>query len=167
MSPEIEEMPEIKIAKAEKEDIKDIVNIWTETIDWHSQFDEDFTLDKEGKTNFSFMVSKALYEPSQVVYVAKSEDKVIGFLFGYTKKHSGFFKKRVIAHISDIAVDEDFRRLGVGSKLMEKFEKDFARENQADELTLYVHLLNEPGVQFYEKLGYSVKLLSMRKKLKY
>ena len=48
---------------------------------------------------------------------------------------------------------------------MDKFEKDFARENQADELTLYVHLLNESGVKFYEKLGYSVKLLSMRKKL--
>ncbi len=162
-----EDLPDIHISKAEKGDIKDIVQIWVKTIEWHANFDEDFTLDKDGKTNFSFMVSKALYEPSQIVYVARSDDKIIGFLFGYTKKHSGFFKKRVIAHISDIAVDEDFRRLGIGSKLMEKFEKDFARENQADELSLYVHLLNEPGVEFYEKLGYSVKLLSMRKKLEY
>ncbi|OLS32757.1 MAG: putative N-acetyltransferase [Candidatus Heimdallarchaeota archaeon AB_125] len=167
MNPVKEDMPEIQLTKAEKEDIKEIVKIWVETIDWHAKFDEDFTLDKDGKTNFSFMVSKALYEPTQVVFVAKSGNKVIGFLYGFTKKHSGFFKKRVIAHISDIAVDDDFRRLGIGSKLMEKFEKDFARENQADELTLYVHLLNESGVKFYEKLGYSVKLLSMRKKLEY
>jgi ribosomal protein S18 acetylase RimI-like enzyme len=162
-----EDIPEIRLSKATKEDVKDIVKIWAETIDWHSQFDEDFKLDKDGKANFSFMVSKALYESTQVVYVAKSEERLVGFLFGYTKKHSGFFRKRVVAHISDIAVDEEFRRQGIGSKLMAKFEKDFARENQADELTLYVHLLNESGVKFYEKLGYSVKLLSMRKKLRY
>ena len=167
MNPVKEDIPDIQITKAEKEDIREIVKIWVETINWHSKLDEDFTLDKEGKTNFSFMVSKALYEPTQIVYVAKSENEVIGFLFGYTKKHSGFFRKRVVAHISDIAVDDNFRRLGIGSKLMDKFEKDFARENQADELTLYVHLMNEPGVKFYEELGYSVKLLSMRKKLKY
>ena len=159
------ELQGITITKAERSDIKEIVDIWVKTIEWHSKIDDDFTLDKDGKTNFSFMVSKALFEPTQVVYVAKVEKEIIGFLFGYTKKHSGFFKKRTVAHISDIAVVDEYQRKGVGTKLMDKFEKDFARENQADELTLYVHLLNESGVKFYEKLGYSVKLLSMRKKL--
>jgi len=167
MNPKTDVQREVKLSKAKKEDVKDIVNIWVETIDWHSQIDEDFTLDKEGKMNFSFMVSKALHEPTQVVYVAKVEEEIIGFLFGYIKKHSGFFKKQDIAHISDIAVVESFRRQGIGTKLMEKFEKDFAKENQVDELSLYVHLLNESGVEFYDKLGYSVKLLSMRKKLKH
>ncbi len=167
MNPKTDDLREVKLSKAKKEDVKDIVNIWVETIDWHSEIDEDFTLDKDGKINFSFMVSKALHEPTQVVYVAKVEEKIIGFLFGFIKKHSGFFKKRDIAHISDIAVVESFRRQGIGTKLMEKFEKDFARENQVDELSLYVHLLNESGVEFYDKLGYSVKLLSMRKKLKH
>jgi len=167
MSPKTDDLREVKLSKAKKEDIKDIVNIWVDTIDWHSQIDDDFTLDKDGKINFSFMVSKALHEPTQIVYVAKVEEEIIGFLFGYTKKHSGFFKKRVIAHISDIAVVESFRRQGIGTKLMAKFEKEFARENQVDELTLYVHLLNEGGAEFYEKLGYSVKLLSMRKKLEH
>ena len=154
-----------KLKVSSKETIKTIVDIWEEVIDWHASFDKDFTLDKDGRANFGFMVSKAAHDPSQVVYLAKKDNVIIGFLFGYVKKHSGFFRKRTIAHISDIAVVKDLRRTGVGTSLMKKFENEFARANEADELSLYVHSRNEESVDFYNKLGFDVKLLSMRKKI--
>ena len=150
---------------ASKETVKSIVDIWEEVIDWHSTFDDDFTLDKNGKANFGFMISKAVHDPSQIVYVAKHRNVIIGFLYGYIKKHSGFFRTRNIAHISDIAIIKPWRRSGVGTALMDKFETHFARENEADELSLYVHSQNDEGINFYNKLGFGVKLLSMRKKL--
>ncbi len=154
---------ELKVAS--KETIKTIIDIWEEVINWHSEFDDDFTLDKDGRTNFSFMISKAVHDSSQIVYIARRNNEIIGFLFGYVKKHSGFFKKRIIAHISDIAVIKPLRRAGVGSALMARFENEFAKNNNANELSLYVHSLNKEGVDFYDKLGYVVKLFSMRKKI--
>ncbi|MCE7742055.1 MAG: GNAT family N-acetyltransferase [Candidatus Heimdallarchaeota archaeon] len=154
---------ELKLAS--KEVVKTIVDIWEEVINWHSSFDSDFALDKDGRSNFGFMVSKAIHDPTQTVYIAKKDNEIIGFVFGYVKKHSGFFKNRIIAHISDIAVVKQYRRTGVGTALMQKFEKGFAKQNDANELSLYVHSQNKEGVDFYNKLGFDIKLLSMRKKL--
>jgi len=78
---------------------------------------------------------------------------------------TGFFKKRIIAHISDIAVIKSLRRTGVGTALMERFEKEFAQNNEANELSLYVHSVNQESIDFYNKLDYNIKLHSMRKKI--
>ena len=150
---------------ASKEKVKRIVDIWEEVINWHSEFDDDFELEREGRSNFAFMISKAVHDSTQRVYIAQKKEKIIGFLFGYVKTHSGFFRKRIIAHISDIAVDSINRGTGVGTALMQKFEADFAKSNEAEEISLYVHSQNERGVSFYQRLGFKVKLLSMRKKI--
>lgn len=154
---------ELKIASNEA--VRRIVDIWEEVINWHSSFDEDFELDQNGRSNFGFMISKAVHDSTQIVYIAKKNNEIVGFLFGYVKKHSGFFRKRTIAHVSDIAVIKSLRRSGIGSALMNKFENEFANANEADELSLYVHSLNSEGKEFYNKLGFDVKLLSMRKKI--
>ena len=154
----------VKLDKLSQEQINRIVDIWVETINWHSDFDDDFTLDEEGRQNFSFMISKAIYEPTQVLYIVVREEEIIGFMYGYIRKHTGFFKRRIIAHISDIAIKDEHRRKGLGTALMKRFEQDFARLNNADEISLYVHILNEGGVEFYRNIGFDVKLLSMRKK---
>jgi ribosomal protein S18 acetylase RimI-like enzyme len=148
-------------------DIDSIVEIWVEILNWHAEFDQEFILDPEGRTNFEFVLKSAFSEPSQTVYVALHEEKIVGFVYGYIKKHSGFFKKRVIAHISDIAVKEDYRRQGIGTALMRRFENDFARKNGVDGLSLYVHFNNEQGLNFYKKLGFDIKLASMRKSLQF
>lgn len=166
MDHEIEKYIISELTSASKDIVKTIVDIWEEVIKWHSSFDDNFTLDKDARTNFSFIISKAVYDPTQIVYIARQNNKIIGFLYGYTKQHSGFFKQRTIAHVSDIAVASDYRRVGVGTALMNKFENDFAKNKNADELTLYVHSSNKEGIEFYNKLGYEVKLYSMRKETK-
>ena len=148
-----------------KTDIDDVVQIWVDILKWHSEFDQDFILDPEGQTNFRFVLKSALSDPTQTVFIASYEEEIVGFVYGYIKKHSGFFKKRKVAHISDIAVKENYRRRGVGTALMRRFEQDFARKNEVDGLTLYVHFENEQGLNFYKKLGFDIKLASMRKRL--
>ena len=154
-----------KIMKGTEGDIKDIVKLWTETINQHAEFDRDFILDSEGKVNFHFVLETALRDKTQVLLVAKEDIEIIGFLYGYIKTHSGFFKRRIIAHISDIAVKDNFRRKGVGKELMRCFEEDFAKKNQVDCMSLYVHIQNQSGLEFYDNLGFERKLISMKKDL--
>ncbi len=146
-------------------DIKEIVEIWTDIIKWHTEFDDEFTLDPEGQSNFSFILKSAFNDPTQTAYVALYDKEIVGFVYGYTKEHSGFFKKRKVAHVSDIAVKEDYRRKGIGTALMRRFEFDFAKKNEAGSITLYVHSKNQQGLDFYKKQRFDTKLISMRKRL--
>lgn len=146
-------------------DIDCIVEIWVEILNWHAEFDQEFILDPEGRSNFRFVLKSAFSDHTQTVYIAVHEEVIVGFVYGYIKKHSGFFKKRTVAHVSDIAVKENYRRKGIGTALMRRFEHDFAKKNDSDGLSLYVHFNNEQGLNFYKKLGFDIKLASMRKNL--
>lgn len=146
-------------------DIDNIVEIWIEILNWHAEFDQDFILDPEGQSNFRFLLKSAFSDHTQIVYIALHEEEIVGFVYGYIKKHSGFFKKRTVAHVSDIAVKENYRRKGVGTALMRRFEHDFARKSSVESLSLYVHFNNEQGLNFYKKIGFDIKLASMRKNL--
>lgn len=154
-----------EIINAIKEDIEEIIDLWTQTINWHAEFEKDFILDSEGKTNFKFVLETALNDITQAVYVAKFEKKVVGFLYGYIRTYSGFFRKRIIAHISDLTIQKDFRRKRIGTELMKKFEHEFARNNNANCMSLNVHVKNSSGLGFYDNLGFTKNLISMKKDL--
>ena len=154
-----------EITKGSKKDIGEILNLWTQTINWHAEFDKDFIFDSEGKANFKFVLETAMNDATQAVYVAKYEKQVVGFLYGYIRIYSGFFRKRIIAHISDITIQEEFRRKGIGTELMRKFEYEFAKINNANCMSLNVHAKNLSGLEFYDNLGFTRNFISMKKEL--
>jgi ribosomal protein S18 acetylase RimI-like enzyme len=157
---------EFQITESKSSDLIEISRIWTEVIDYHAKFDNTFTLVKEGSLNFQLMITAALTDSSQVVYVARKGEEVIGFLYGFIKKYSGMFKPRITAHVSDIAIKKDYRRKNIGTALMSKFENEFAKSRKADEISLNVHSQNIEGLNFYNKLGFSKKLITVQKSLR-
>ncbi|MHA1667611.1 MAG: GNAT family N-acetyltransferase [Candidatus Heimdallarchaeaceae archaeon] len=166
MSEKNEDISLIEVRKGKYDETKEITALWIESILWHSTFDNDFELDKDGKRNFEFVLKTAIADNSQEVYVAEKSGRIVGFLYGYIKNQTGFFKRRKVAHISDIVVKKEFRNQGIGSALFEKFEREFAFEHQAEDMTLFVHVKNEKAIEFYKKIGFEIKLLSMKKLLK-
>ena len=156
--------PTYEIIKGKEEDLEDIVKLWVEIIEWHANIDSNFKLDIEGKENFTTMLRNAFNDLSQVVYVAKEKDKLIGFLYGYIKNLSGFFKHRIVAHISDVAVLIEHRRKGVGTALINKFQDEIAIKFKATDITLYVHVNNTDAIDFYHNLGFYDRLLTMERK---
>ncbi len=62
---------EFQITESKSSDLIEISRIWTEVIDYHAKFDNTFTLVKEGSLNFQLMITAALTDSSQVVYVAR------------------------------------------------------------------------------------------------
>ena len=68
----------------------------------------------------------------------------------------------ILGHIEDIVTDKDHRKLGVGSKLMERL-CEIAAENAAYKIVLEC---KEHNVPFYERLGFSLNGSAMEKLLK-
>ncbi|MDD4561683.1 MAG: ribosomal protein S18-alanine N-acetyltransferase [Syntrophomonadaceae bacterium] len=58
------------------------------------------------------------------------------------------------AHITNVAVDPDFRQSGMGTALMQELEQK-ARDKKAQRILLEVRPSNEAALAMYRNLGYS------------
>lgn len=79
-----------------------------------------------------------------------------GNLVGY----SGCWQILEEVHITNIAVNPDFKRQKIGEKLLKRII-DECYENKAKYITLEVRVSNQPAINLYEKYGF--KSLGVRK----
>lgn len=79
-------------------------------------------------------------------YVARLGDVIVGYV--------GMWIILEEAHITNIAVDPDYRRLGIGRYMLETMF-DRAREHGATRMTLEVRVSNVTAQNLYKKLGFA------------
>jgi len=86
--------------------------------------------------------------PLNKILVAYDEDKIVGFVDYMITFNS--------ATISQIAVLSNYRKKGLGSKLLEEMEKSFPKEidDVVETITLEVRESNINAISFYKKNGY-------------
>ncbi|MDH5450875.1 MAG: GNAT family N-acetyltransferase [Candidatus Bathyarchaeota archaeon] len=91
------------------------------------------------------------------VKVVKHEEKVIGAVFWNVveEKHHG------LTEIADFWIDENFRRKGLGERLLRAVIEDMKRFFAKDNYTVRKVLLttgedNEPAKKLYEKVGFQM-----------
>lgn len=86
--------------------------------------------------------------PLNKILGAYDEDKIVGFVDYMITFNS--------ATISQIAVLPNYRKKGLGSKLLEEMEKSFPKEidDVVETITLEVRESNINAISFYKKNGY-------------
>ena len=57
------------------------------------------------------------------------------------------------AHLLNIAVQPDYRRMGLGTQLM-RFFIDFCHTKKVETITLDVRSSNDPAIEMYRKVGF-------------
>lgn len=83
-----------------------------------------------------------LVKNASISLIAKDEDKIVGVLFGLTDFAYWLY-------VTDLGVDRDYERQGIGKTLMKK-----AHELAGGEKDIAVYLIaNRKAVPFYRKLG--------------
>lgn len=98
---------------------------------------------------------------SSTIYVARKEDKVVGFMRFYLwETNSTVSGKRKMLTIDDIGVDVSLRNLGIGQEMMGKL-RDLARGWGCKSIRLYVDAENESAYQYYLKCGFHVRNIGM------
>ena len=71
---------------------------------------------------------------------------------------------RVCAYIDDIAVDENYRRHGIGTALYNEAVKR-AKERGAEVIQLQVSEFNKAAIDFYKSLGMTVWEYKMEQRI--
>ena len=94
--------------------------------------------------------------PTSIIYLASIESKYVGMAICFLG--SSTFYARPIINIHDFTVLKDFRKLGIGKKLVDAIEKK-AIELNCCKLTLEVQEMNKNAIRLYEKCGFEKSIL--------
>ena len=98
-------------------------------------------------------IALGLSQPGAFVLVAEAQGQVAGFVLAY--------QRRQVGHIVTIDILAEYRRQGMGLRLMQLAEERLAQQG-ATRMVLEVSVQNEGAIRFYEGLGYAARRLLPR-----
>jgi len=128
----------MNIRKLEKNDINQVIEIWT------NSFSRNF--DKPINPNY-------LSDPNSITIVMSEENIIIGVATLHIIKKL----TRILGLIEDVAVNKNYRGLGIGKKLVKELIK-IGNEKNCDKIVLSS---SEKNSKFYEKIGFQKNELQM------
>ena len=150
------------IRKAKIEDAAAIEALYTELEkDAVMYQSEHFVLSPSGAR--SRQLEEILKNENQVMLVAVDEsDVVIGFahvVFMGVKAFS-CLKPQTNIYLQDLVVSGDYRSRGIGTLLLNEAKK-YGTEKGADFFRTQVFPMNKAGLRFYERNGFSIKMITI------
>jgi ribosomal protein S18 acetylase RimI-like enzyme len=107
---------------------------------------------EEGKKLLKQTVENELLNSNIEVLLAEADGQTIGFVQGEVTCRSDHMP-RIVGHISLMYVVKQFRRKGVGKRLMKELCK-FLNSNKAEDLTVRYIIGNKEAEGFWRKLGF-------------
>jgi GNAT superfamily N-acetyltransferase len=144
----------MKIIRAEKKHIDQIVELWKEMADFHAdRICEFYRRTKKAHLNYRKHVSGALKNRNAKIFVALEDGKVLGYTLAFISKYPPVLKLKKHGFIADMAVTKVLRRKGTGKKLLERVMKWF-RERGMKKVELGVAAGNPAGYPFWKKHGF-------------
>ena len=156
----------ISIRKAKKEDSAAIEELYTE-LEKDGVFyqPEHFVLSKAGER--SRQLESILQSGTQVMFVAEDNGTVIGFAHVVFAKAKAFscLKPQSNIYLQDLVVTQSCRNRRIGTLLLEA-AKQYGIEKGADFFRTQVFPGNVDGMRFYERNGFSTKMITIECPLK-
>ncbi|AKB19988.1 GCN5-related N-acetyltransferase [Methanosarcina sp. WWM596] len=91
----------------------------------------------------------------KIFYVIKSQDKIAGYCIYYLKPELSFRGLKKKSVIYSIAIDNKFKKMGYGRKLLEESIKEM-RLNGISSVLLFVNVNNTPAIKLYENMDFQI-----------
>ena len=107
-----------------------------------------------------------LFQDEYFHYVYVKDDEIVGLLMmeHHVKPRYEVVNDRNVFYISDLVVDENHRKSGIGRELYD-YAADVAKAYEATGIELTVWSFNQDAIRFYESLGMTPMNMTMEKKL--
>ena len=96
----------------------------------------------------------------RAIFVAAEDDKIIGMVLGKRYNTISISKYKKKGYISNLYVDKEYRKKGIGGKLILHTLK-WLKKQGVPHITVEVHIKNSAAQNLYRKLGfndYTIKL---------
>ncbi len=144
----------MRIRRAEKKDIDDILRLLVEVNMVHHTIRPDLFKGPATKYNAEELAAKLREDEDPIFVGVDEDDRLLGYIFCQSEEVEESPLRTGIRtlYIDDLCVDETSRGQHVGQKLYE-YVLDYAREKGFYNVTLHVWGGNESALAFYRKMG--------------
>jgi ribosomal protein S18 acetylase RimI-like enzyme len=116
------------------------------------------------EAGYGAFLASQLADADVAVFVAEREGAVIGYVYAALEPRSWKELREACGFIHDIAVEEEGRRLGAATALMQA-AMDWLRERGAPRVVLGTADRNEAAQRLFERLGFRRTMIEMTKEL--
>ncbi|MBQ8043542.1 MAG: GNAT family N-acetyltransferase [Clostridia bacterium] len=137
--------------------VKQCDNMFVEFLDGEGKYDENY-LKREQLNSFI----NDLNDSNNILFVAKQDETVIGFLYGYIEKRKG--AKLPVAHLGFLYVNGEYRNRKVATKLIDTFIV-YIKGLDIKIIEVKVFENNIAAKKLYDKYGFNALWSNYRKKI--
>lgn len=97
-------------------------------------------------------LKKVLENTDNCVYVATENEKIVGWIHGFysLRIESDFF-----VEIGGLVVDENFRKNGIGKKLVDKV-MEWSKLKNCEKVRVRCNVIRKESHKFYENIGFEI-----------
>lgn len=145
----------LDIHPLKEKEIPAVAKIFKDYVCFHSSIDPFF----RGCKNLEKHLEKTLLDyvllPKRKAFTAEAEGLVVGFVTAQILKLPDIFKTEEFGAICDLAVIEEYRRRGMGSRLARE-AINWLKKESMKRIELNVLAKNRKACQFWKKLGFEI-----------
>ena len=153
----------IQIRRAEAKDLPGVLNLLSQVLEVHAEIRPDLFVSGTRKYTQPELL-EIFQDDSRPVFVATDGEEMAGYCFCVLQETAGANNLRDSRslYIDDLCVDERCRGQHVG-RMLNDHVLAYAREQGCYDVTLNVWAGNDRAMAFYQKMGYSVRKVTMER----
>ena len=157
----------MQVRKAERRDLEALGRLGAMLMRTHYALDRKrFLAPGEGAENgYATFLGRALDSPEDSVFVAERNGLIVGYVYAALEPLSWKELRGPAGFIHDVAVAEEARRSGVGTKLIE-VAVEWLRARGAPRVILWSAASNEGARALFGRLGFRETMVEMTMELK-
>ena len=141
------------IRSGRREDAAEAARLWMQSAEEHTAHDRVYETAPGAEKTMRRFLADVANSGYSFLFVAVAGERTVGFISGELRQGSPTFLPKTWASVDDVFVEPDYRNLGMGRALLQSVEA-WAKERDADGISLQVAAANTRGRKFYEDLGF-------------
>ena len=103
---------------------------------------------------FKEYIEKRINDSNFKIFIAEDDEVLVGYVMGWIEYRPPIYRKRKVGYLSNIYVDETYKRHGIGKKLYLRIESWF-REQQIDFIEIKADARNLEAIKSFTQYGFS------------
>ena len=143
----------IQITQLRKEHLPGLIQVWKEFMDFHAAIHPHFRRGKMGHVAFRKHLLDIMNTPGATIFVALDGKRVVGYTLLEVRQPPPVYNLPISGILSDMAVASEYRRRGIGEKMLAKALEWF-RSKGVHWVELSVVTDNIIGNSFWNKQGF-------------
>ena len=141
------------IRPGRREDAAEAARLWMLSAEEHTAHDRVYRTSPGAEKTMRRFLADMANSSYSFLFIAVAGYRTVGFISGEIRQGSPTFLPKTWASVDDVFVEPSHRNYGVGHALLQSV-RAWARERDADGISLQVAAANARGRKFYEDLGF-------------